>query len=168
MFDDKRFLNAFSNHIRDRFIIAKIADIIIHDTLSRLPDETIQQLHQELIYGATGKITRMAAQTLISGYISGRVVSGLAASSAVTLSFRLGTTAMVSIVMLQGIASRASEASRTLARENPSLFNKLKPDGYDMLFFLFEKPFECFIKLSKMAKNNPIALRHFADEIRSY
>ncbi|HDL8471725.1 TPA: hypothetical protein PXR37_003754 [Yersinia enterocolitica] len=168
MTDDKRFLNAFSNLIRDRFIIAKIADIIIHDTLSRLPDETIQQLHQELIYGATGKITRMAAQTLISGYISGRVVSGLAASSAVTLSFRLGTTAMVSIVMLQGIASRASEASRTLARENPSLFNKLKPDDYDMLFFLFEKPFERLIKLSKLAKNNPIALRHFADEIKSY
>ncbi|MGT3316170.1 hypothetical protein ACVSTV_11265 [Yersinia enterocolitica] len=70
--------------------------------------------------------------------------------------------------MLQGIASRACEASRTLARENPSLFNKLKPDDYDMLFFLFEKPFERFMKLSKMAKNNPIALRHLADEIKSY
>ncbi|WP_145561867.1 hypothetical protein [Yersinia aldovae] len=168
MSDDKRFLNAFSNLVRDRFIIAKIADIIINDTLSRLPDETIQQLHQELIYGATGKITRMAAQTMISGYISGRVVSGLAASSVVTLSFRLGTTAMVSIVMLQGIASRASEASRTLARANPSLFNKLKSDDYDMLFFLFEKPFERFIQLSKIAKNNPMALRNFADEIKSY
>ncbi|HHY6978444.1 TPA: hypothetical protein ACV4QF_004187, partial [Yersinia enterocolitica] len=33
MSDDKRFLNAFNNLIRDRFIIAKIADIIIHDTL---------------------------------------------------------------------------------------------------------------------------------------
>jgi hypothetical protein len=109
MFDDKRFLNAFSNLIRDRFIIAKVADIIINDTLSRLPDETIRQLHQELIYGATGKATRMTAQTLIAGHISGKVVSGLVASSAVKLSFRFGTTIMISGVMFQGVMARACE-----------------------------------------------------------
>ncbi|CNE69534.1 Uncharacterised protein [Yersinia rohdei] len=168
MFDDKRFINAFSNLIRDRYIIAKVADIIIHDTLSRLPDEIIQQLYQELIYSATGKATRMSAQTLIAGHISGKVVSGLVAGIAVKLSLRFGTTIMISGVMFQGIMARACEASRILAKENPTLFNKLKPDDYDMLFFLFEKPFERFIKLSKMAKNNPIALRHFADEIKSY
>ncbi|CNF00277.1 hypothetical protein [Yersinia mollaretii] len=168
MSDDARFLTAFNHLIRDRHIITKVADIIINDTLRRLPDEIIQQLHQELIYGATGKVTRMAAQTLISGYISGKVVSGFAASTAVTMSFRVGTTAMISIVMLQGIAARASQASRTLAQEHPDLFHRLKPDDYDMLFFLFEKPFERFIQLSHQVKNNPVALRHFSDEIKSY
>ncbi|HHA0033452.1 TPA: hypothetical protein ACOEXB_000070 [Yersinia enterocolitica] len=168
MFDDKRFISAFSNLIRDRFIIAKVANIIINDTLSRLPDETIQQLHQELIYGATGKATRMTAQTLIAGHISGKVVSGLAAGITVKLSLRFGAAIMISGVTFQGVMARACEASRTLARENPSIFNKLKTDDYDMLFFLFEKPFERFTQLSKMAKNNPLALRRFADEIKSY
>ncbi|WP_145561341.1 hypothetical protein [Yersinia bercovieri] len=168
MVDDKRFLKVFDNLIRDRFIIAKVADIIINDTLSRLPDETIRQLHQELIYSATGKITRMAAQTLISGHISGKVVSGLVAGALVKFSVRFGTTIMISGVMFQGVMARACEASRKLSQESPFLFNKLKPNDYDMLFFLFEKPFERFIQLSKMAKNNLISLKCLADEIKSY
>ncbi|MCB5303202.1 MULTISPECIES: hypothetical protein [Yersinia] len=168
MFDDKRFLSAFGNLIRDRSIIAKMADIIINDTLSHLPDEAIHQLHEKLIYGATGKATRMTAQMLISGYISGKVVSGLAASSLVKLGFRFGTTGMVSGVMLQGIAARASEASRKLAGESPLLYSKLRPNDYDMLFFLFEKPFERFLQLSKMVQSNPLILGRFANEIKSY
>ncbi|WP_261371300.1 hypothetical protein [Yersinia mollaretii] len=168
MSDDARFVKALNQLFRDRYIIAKVADIIINDTLRRLPDEIIQQLHQELIYGATGKVTRMTAQTLISGYISGKVVSGLVAGIVVRLSLRFGTTIMISGVMFQGVMARACEASRTLARENPALFHRLKPDDYDMLFFLFEKPFERFIQLSHQAKNDPMALRRFADEIKSY
>ncbi|WP_210452361.1 hypothetical protein [Pantoea ananatis] len=164
-YDDQRLVRALMRLFRDRNVLANVAKIIVNDALSKLPEPALQKLHDKLIGGAVKMTSRAALQISITGYLGSKVVSGMLATTITRLSLRLWTGSLVGGIALQGIISRAADASRRLQKENPELWQKLYINDYDMIYFLFEKPLANFLMLSSTLRNNPAQTEQLLREI---
>ncbi len=142
----------------------------------------------ERYYGSFPEVAirKLAKAAGIGGaYVAGRLVLGkkLATTIAVKVAKRIAATtaykqlakklgvsgaagatgvgAVVSLAMLQGVAQRASKASKRLKSKHPALWKDLRRQkGLDMLFFLVEKPLAKYLNAIEAAhKNSPLFQR---------
>lgn len=153
--DDARMYRALNKLFRNRTTLGHVAEMIIKDSLSRLPEPALKKLTDKLIGTATYLGSRQSMQLAISGYLGSKVIGGMMASTITKLSLRVWTGTLVGGVVLQGVLARAATASRRLRHENPELWSKLYLLDYDMLYFLFEEPLANFIELSETLRKNP-------------
>jgi len=78
------------------------------------------------------------------------------------------TGALTGGIVAQGVISKACEASRRLQLQNPQLWQKLRLNDYDMLYFMFEEPLQNFIKMGEALRKNPSAAEEFINAIENY
>lgn len=168
MHDDIRVGRAISNVFRNRNEITKIAKIIIDDSLKNLPEPVLQKVYDKLIGGATSMSSRTTTQFALSSYLGSKVVSGVMLSFISRIALRGLTGTMTGGMVAQGVVSRACEASRRLQMQNPQLWQKLRLNDYDMLYFFFEEPLQNFIKMGETLRRNPTASKEFINAIESY
>ncbi|MCI1678089.1 MAG: hypothetical protein LKK36_01450 [Ewingella americana] len=168
MQDDIRVGRAISKAFRDRNEITKIAKIIIDDSLKNLPEPVLQKLYDKLIGGATSMTSRTSTQLALSSYLGSKVVSGVMLSFISRIALRGLTGVMTGGVVAQGVISRACEASRRLQLQNPQLWQKLRLNDYDMLYFFFEEPLQNFIQMGETLRKNPSASQEFINAIENY
>ncbi|WP_241609230.1 hypothetical protein [Rosenbergiella australiborealis] len=64
------------------------------------------------------------------------------------LAVRLGVGSVTGGVLVQGLLSRASAASRNLKIKHPKLWTELYSTDLDMLYFIFEKPLSHYSNMS--------------------
>lgn len=112
--DDERMYRALNKIFRNRAILEQIAKMIIKDSLSFLPDPALKKITEKLIGTATSLGSRQSMQLAITGYPGSRVVGGMMASVITKLSLRLWTGTLAGGIVLQGVLSCASVASRRL------------------------------------------------------
>jgi|GEM_PF-5801988 len=55
-----------------------------------------------------------------------------------------------------------------LQLENPQLWQKLRLNDYDMLYFFFEEPLQNFIKMGETLRKKPSASQEFINAIKNY
>ncbi len=165
--DDSRLYQGLKRICANRTVIIQITEIIINDALSHLPDSAVQKIHDAIARKATAVGSRQITQLAIGGIIGARLVDGIAAAAISRLAIRIGTSFSIGVVLTQGLISRAAQASRRLLHENPGLYQKLWVQNFDMLYFLFEKPLENFLSISKLARSNPAQLESVINEINN-
>lgn len=168
MHDDIRIGRVVYQAFKDRNEIAKIVKIIIDDSLQYLPEPVLRKVYDTLIGGATSMTSRTATQLSLSSYLGSKVVSGVMLSFISRVALRGLTGGLTGGVIVQGMISRACEASRRLQLQNPELLRKLRINDYDMLYFMFEEPLQNFIKMGEMLRKNPSASREFIYAIENY
>lgn len=168
MHDDIRIGRVVYQAFKDRNEIAKIVKIIIDDSLQYLPEPVLRKVYDTLIGGATSMTSRTATQLSLSSYLGSKVVSGVMLSFISRVALRGLTGGLTGGVIVQGMISRACEASRRLQMQNPELWRKLRLNDYDMLYFMFEEPLQNFIKMGEMLRKNPSASREFIHAIENY
>lgn len=168
MHDDIRIGRVVYQAFKDRNEIAKIVEIIIDDSLRYLPEPVLRKVYDTLIGGATSMTSRTATQLSLSSYLGSKVVSGVMLSFISRVALRGLTGGLTGGVIVQGMISRACEASRRLQMQNPELWRKLRLNDYDMLYFMFEEPLQNFIKMGEMLRKNPSASREFIHAIENY
>lgn len=168
MHDDIRIGRVVYQAFKDRNEIAKIVKIIIDDSLQYLPEPVLRKVYDTLIGGATSMTSRTATQLSLSSYLGSKVVSGVMLSFISRVALRGLTGGLTGGVIVQGMISRACEASRRLQLQNPELLRKLRINDYDMLYFMFEEPLQNFIKMGEMLRKNPSASREFIHAIENY
>ncbi|WP_242281365.1 hypothetical protein [Pantoea deleyi] len=55
-----------------------------------------------------------------------------------------------------------------LQLQNPPLWQKLRLNDYDMLYFMSEEPLQTFIKMGEALRNNPLAAEELINAIENY
>ncbi|PWC15427.1 hypothetical protein [Brenneria corticis] len=165
--DDARFYRTLVRLFKNQAVLKQVADLIINNALSNLPDSALKRISDKLIGSATAMASRSATQLAVSGYLGSKVVGGMMATTISKLSLRLWTGSLVGGVVLQGVLSRAADASRRLSLENPELWRALYVNDFDMLYFLFEKPLENFIELGDTLRKNPAKTEQLLREIEN-
>lgn len=153
--DDARVVRAVSFLVRNRNTLSKIANIVIDDSLSHLPEPALRKIHSVLIGEATTFSSRLTLQVAISSALGARVTGGMISSLVTRLSLRALTGVMLGGVITQGIISRACDASRRLYSKNHYLWRILRKHDYDMLYFLIEEPLKPFIEMGELVRNSP-------------
>lgn len=166
--DDERMYRALNKLFRNRTVLGQVAEMIIKDSLSYLPDPALKKITDKLIGTATSLGSRQSMQLAITGYLGSKVVSGMMMASTITkLSLRLWTGSLVGGVVLQGVLSRAAAASRRLRHENPELWSRLYILDFNMLYFLFEEPLANYIELGETLRKNPSKTEQFLSAIEN-
>lgn len=167
MDDDLRVMRALRNLIRDRNTIRKVAELIVNDVLDRLPQPTLQKIHDKLVGGGITFASRAALQIAISTYLGTKVLGGMLLPVMTKLAVRGTTGAMLGGIVTQGLISRACSTSRRLQHENPGLWRRLSVHDYDMLYFLFEEPLKPYIAAGRELRNNPQNTEKFISAIEN-
>lgn len=168
MQDDIRVGRVISRVFKNRNEITNIAKIIIEDSLKNLPEPALKQVYEKLTGGAASMTSRTTTQLALSSYLGSKVVSGVMLSFISRIALRGLTGTMTGGIVAQGVISRACEASRRLARENPDLWRKLRVNDYDMLYFFFEEPLQNFIKMDETLRKSPLSSKEFINAIENY
>lgn len=158
---------ALNKLFRNRAILGQIAEMIIKDSLAYLPDPAIKKITDKLIGEAASLGSRQSMQLAITGYLGSKVVGGMMASVIMKLSLRLWTGTLSGGIVLQGVLSRASAASRRLRLKNPELWSKLYILDFEMLYFLFEEPLANYIELGETLRKNPSKTEQFLGAIEN-
>ena len=96
------------------------------------------------------------------------MVGGVMLSFISRIALRGVTGALTGGIVAQGVISKACEASRRLQLQNPQLWQKLRLNDYDMLYFMFEEPLQNFIKMGEALRKNPSAAEEFINAIENY
>ncbi|MDQ1213982.1 hypothetical protein [Pantoea anthophila] len=96
------------------------------------------------------------------------MVGGVILSFISRIALRGVTGALTGGIVAQGVISKACEASRRLQLQNPQLWQKLRLNDYDMLYFMFEEPLQNFIKMGEALRKNPSAAEEFINAIENY
>lgn len=168
MQDDIRVGRAVSHVFRNRNDIIRIAKIIIDDSLKNLPEPALKKIYDKLIGGAASTTSRTTTQLALSSWLGSKVVGGVMLSFISRIALRGVTGALTGGIVAQGVISRACEASRRLQLQNPQLWQKLRLNDYDMLYFMFEEPLQNFIKMGEALRKNPSAAEEFINAIENY
>lgn len=167
MQDDIRVGRAVSHAFRDRNEIISIAKIM-DDSLKNLPEPALKKVYDKLTGGAASMTSRTTTQRALSSWLGSKVVGGVMLSVISRIALRGETGAMTGGVVAQGVISQACEASRRLQLQNPQLWQKLRLNDYDMLYFMFEESLQNFIKMGEALRKNPLAAEEFINAIENY
>lgn len=140
--DDLRFVKAITNIIKNKEILYEMIEVIIEDTWSQLSYPQRKRVGEASIKG----YTRSAVTIIIAGGMTARYVKKISTvlvqKLIITGFWRTLTGWAVKgaflTIPIEALLSRASDESRMLKYQNPKLFNKLYPTGFDMLCFIFK------------------------------
>jgi hypothetical protein len=145
-----------------------IVEILV-EYYSHFPEPVLKKLAKAAAVGAGYMAGRMVIGKALAKAVAVRIAGVIASSVAykqfarkLCVSAGAGSTGIgipITLLMLQGVAQRASNGSKRLSREFPELYRKLRAqNGLDMLFFLVERPLEKYLKAISLAKSQKQAL----------
>lgn len=146
--------------------LTQLAGAILGAYMITVPDDVIEEMAKDagVSYAPTavGKYLGKLVAAKITERVLRRVVKtklfkmlakkiGISAGAAAT-----GVGAPISLLMWQGMAQKASKASRRLKKIDPKLHRELRrKGGLDMLYFIAEKQLKPYVHGVAMARKNP-------------
>lgn len=163
--DDARFGRALRKLVSNPRTMWDIATIIINDCFDKLPAPIIQKIYENLATGGSKLASRQTTQFFVVGYITKKVITDAVVSVAISRMTRIAIGTIAGALIVQGMIARAAEASRRLLNENSGLYWKLRKQDFDMLYFIFEKPLEKYIQLSRMHRAGDKRFEQVINEI---
>ncbi len=154
----------------------KAIKIILLEYYSHFPEETLRIIAKKAGVGVGFLAGRMLIGRQIVGSVTKIILLKMAASQGFKmLSARLGISAVatasgigtvVGLLMVQGVAQRASDGRKSLEESNPFLSRKLKEaGGLDLLYFLIEEPMKKHLNAIKEAVNFPARFEDAAKKV---
>lgn len=143
----------------------KLITTILKRYYDKFPDDALQKIAKAAGIGGGYMAGRMIIGKAIAEKIALRIAAQIAATAAyrqfaqkIGVSAAAGSTgvgAVITLVMLQGVAQRASKASQRLKARNIQLWNDLRnQQGLDMLYFLVEAPLAQYMDAIDLAHRN--------------
>mgnify|MGYP001059523590 FL=1 len=153
----------------------KIISKILLKYYSSFPEEALRKLAKGAAIGGAYTAGRMVIGKALATAIAKRIAQKIALSAAYKqISKKLGVSAgagatgigiPITLLMIQGVAQRSSDASMRLKALDPQLHRELRAaNGLDMLYFLVEKPMQKHMKAIVAARRNPKAFENAAKE----
>lgn len=140
---------------------------ILEKYYEQFPDEAMEQLAKAAQIGVGYMAGRLVIGKKLAELIALRLATQIAATAAyrqlatkIGVAIGAGATGvgmLITLVMVQGVGQRASQASQRLKVRNLSLWNDLRYNqgGLDMLYFLVEGPLANHMDAIDLAHRNP-------------
>jgi hypothetical protein len=143
----------------------RLITTILKAYYDQFPEDALQKVAKAAGIGGAYMVGRMVIGKALAEKIALRIAAQIAATAAyrqfatkIGVSAAAGSTgvgAVITLVMVQGVAQRASKASQRLKARNVSLWNDLRrQQGLDMLFFLVEAPLAKYMDAIDLAHRN--------------
>jgi hypothetical protein len=143
----------------------RIISMILEEYYAKFPEEALRKLAKAAGIGGAYVLGRMVIGKALVTAVAKVIAVKLAASAAykqlakkLAVSAGAGATGIgvpITLLMIQGVAQRASDASMRLRKNFPQLHRKLRAaNGLDMLFFLVEKPLDKHLRAIAEAQKN--------------
>jgi hypothetical protein len=154
----------------------KAIKMILLEYYSNFPEETLRTIAEKAGVGVGFLAGRMLIGRQIVGSVTRRILLKLASSEGFKLlSTRLGLSVtatasgvgtVVGLLMIQGVAQRASDGRKRLEISHPDLSKKLKQNGgLDLLYFLIEDPMKKHLNTIKEAVMSPMRFEGAAKKV---
>lgn len=152
----------------DTSALNRLIETVLGDFFDKVPLEAREQMlaaaaGQGLNHAGRSGATLALVQIVTRGIVN-RIVTGFIARE---LS-RMTVGAAVSVILMQGMVERASNASQRLRREHPAMYQKLRAQNLDMLYFLAEEPLKPYMDALKIADTNPAEFQRLLGEIQTH
>lgn len=125
--------------LKNRNIIQRAVMLILDDFFEHLPTDVKEKILQSStnlgvkIVGRTG--TQLALSRVVGEVLAKKVTDRIFAQQII----KVGSSLVLSAIVIQGLIERSSNASKRLKKANPRLFDTLKKQNLEPLYFLFEE-----------------------------
>lgn len=157
--ENKRAYNAIRKAIEfarsDAGPIAQAVRIILNEFYDEVPDPVITEAARKAGVASTYLTTRVATQLALVNLISRKLTSQIATKIVARSLTRIGVGITVSAVIIQGMLENASTASQRLRKQHPAIYQKLRENNLDMIYFMIEDPMSDIMALLRTKKSNP-------------
>lgn len=158
----KIIMEALKYPFKEKGPIYRAIKLILIEYYSKFPEEALKAIAKKGSIGVGFLAGRMLIGRELAGYVTRRILLKIAASEGFKqLSSKLGISAVstasgvgtvVGLLMIQGVAQRASKGREKLESSHPRISKKLKENGgLDLLYFLIESPMTKHLKAIKEA-----------------
>lgn len=144
---------------------------ILETYYSYFPDQVIDILAKEAGIATGYVVGRTVIGVRLATIVATRIATAIAASAAYKqFAKRLGVSAAagssgvgipITMVMLQGVLQRSSNAAKRLKMKCPRLYSKLERNGdLELIYFLIEKPLNNHIEAIANAERNNVEFQN--------
>lgn len=144
----------------------KLVRLILQEYYQHFPESALREIADAAGVAGSYAVGRFVLGRMIARRIAVEIVHTIARSAAFrALAARLGISAgvgttgvglIVTVVMVQGLAQRASHASQRLKIRFPRFWGMLRSqEGLDMLYFLVEEPLAKYLDAIEHAQQSP-------------
>lgn len=151
----ERVFKLVQSALRDPKVLERVVRVIVEDFVSRLPDSTIDKINEKLKLRGIEFLSRQGTKFVLSGYLALQITQRIITKQVAKRAAKLGVGLAVSAVLLQGMLERASNASHRLKVLNPKIYNALKKQDLDMIYFMVEETLAPLIEFSAVDSQNP-------------
>lgn len=162
-----RVATMIADAVRNRRLIARTVEIAVSDFLDKLPEATQDQIRQSAQNSGVKFGSNKAAQITLSTYLGRKLTERIMAGVVAKRLAKFGVGALLSVVLLQGMMERASNASERLRMANPGLYRRLKQENLDMVYFLTEEELAPFVSTDVARLRSPRALEAFIERLEA-
>lgn len=118
--------------------IGKIVTIILNELYGFVPDDTLEKIAKKAGLGASFLGTRVATQIALVDVISKMITQQVAVLFLAKRTTKIGVGVVFSLILVQGLFERASEAGKRLQVSHPKIYIELKGQNLDMAYFIVE------------------------------
>lgn len=112
------------------------------ETVLTLFNKNISEKKQDAIYAKT--VASITGRVVTNAVVAGKLASSIAQRSSLLVKLRGGIVG--NTLLIGGMMERCIYTSERLQRNNPEVYNALKPRNYDLLYFLVEPALHPFIE----------------------
>ena len=113
--------------------------IVVSDFVDKLPERTVDRLQESLAKSGIKFVARKTTQFVLVGFLGTKLTEKIITRAIAKRMAKFGVGIVISAVLIQGILERSSNASQRLMAANPVLFEKLKKQNLDVIYFLAEE-----------------------------
>jgi hypothetical protein len=161
----ERLLQLLNDAFRNRQILGRLVTIILDEFFEKVPDDKLRRMSEKAGLRAAQWGGRYAAQQFLVAYITRKLVEAAIIRAAAQRIAKFGIGLIVSGVLLQGLLERASNAANRLRVSYPIVYQKIRNENLDMLYFIVEDFVVPYLEAAKLATQNSAEFGRVLDEI---
>ncbi|MDU2941731.1 MAG: hypothetical protein E7B59_21555 [Enterobacteriaceae bacterium] len=142
----------------DKNLLSQLINLIFEELFSRVPEKTQNRIFSHIGGALFG---RSATNSFVSGTIAKivmdkiiKTVSSAQVSKTIAIISSMSGALIGNILLIAGMAERAVYTSRALEEDCPEIYNKLRPNDLDLLYFLVESLMEPVVDAIKIRRND--------------
>jgi len=170
----ERLTNLIGEVFRNRNILLRPVEIILDHFFDLLPDDALQRMARAapgVADAAAPTVARMIArsqtQNQLKQYIGRKIVERAITRAIAQRIAKFGVGIVLSGVLLQGMLERASNAAHSLRIEHPAIYQMIRNENLDMVYFLVEDFMKPYLDAIKLAGTNQAEFRRLVQAIES-
>ncbi|MFW0700243.1 hypothetical protein [Pantoea sp. R13S299] len=132
-----RMVRAVRYGILENHNFMKTIETVLNIFNKKLPESRLNAIYSKTMASVAGR-------TLTNSLIAGRLATTIAQRSSFLVAVRGGLVG--NALLIGGMAERCIYTSEKLLKNNPEVYNTLRPQNYDLLYFLVEPALNPFVE----------------------